>query len=192
MTRSRLLPLLLPAAALMAAGFVSLADFEPGGSVRIDGTSNVHGWHCTAPRYSGTFAATGTGAVPASIERLTFTVPVASIDCNNGTMNGKLRDALKARAHPTIVYTLQTARIGAAGANGRFSVESTGQLAIAGQTQPVAMTVQGQSLGGGRYRFTGSTPVSMRSYGIGRITALMGTMRVGERVTVAFDVTVAR
>ena len=52
--------------------------------------------------------------------------------------------------------------------------------------------MQGQALGGGRYRFTGSTPISMSSFGMERITAVMGTMRVRDRVTVNFDVTVAR
>ena len=183
--------LLLAAAALAAAGFASFAGFEPNGRVRIEGTSNVHDWHCTAPRYTGEFAGTGQGDALTSIDRLTFTVPVAGIDCRNGTMNGKLRDALKASANPTVRYTLQSARVGAA-SGGRFPVTATGQLTVAGQTRPVTMTVQGQALGGGRYRFTGSAPVSMREFGIERITAMMGTMRVGDRVTVDFDVTVAR
>lgn len=179
------------AAALGAAGFVALADFEPGGSIRIEGSSNVEGWRCTAPRYTGTFAGTGRGDALTSIERLTFTVPVNGIQCKNGTMNGKLRHALKAPANPSIVYTMQSNRVGAATA-GKFAVEAAGQLALAGQTHPVQMTVQGQSLGGGRYRFTGSTPISMRSYGMERVTALLGTMRVRDGVTVHFDVVVTR
>lgn len=191
MNAKRLSTLALATLALVAAGWAAFAGFEPGGRIRIEGTSNVHGWHCSAPRYSGDFGSTAAGDALASIDRLTFTVPVAGIDCNNGTMNGKLRDALRASANPTIRYTLQSAQFGAP-TNGRFSVNASGQLTVAGQTRPLQMTVQGQALGGGRYRFTGSTPISMRSFGIEPITAMLGTMRVGDRVTVNFDVTVSR
>jgi hypothetical protein len=54
------------------------------------------------------------------------------------------------------------------------------------------ITAQGQALSGNRYRFTGSVPVTMSQFGMRPPTAMMGAMRVGDRVTVRFDVTLAR
>jgi len=187
----------LPAIALLTvislAGWVA-AD-EPltfrSGTITITGTSNVHGWTCTTTSFTGS----GNGAITApglsGLSALTVSVPVARIDCDNGTMNTKLRESLRASAAPNIRFVLGNATVSTP-RSGRFVVSTSGQLTIAGQTRPVTFTANGQAVAGGQYRFTGSVPVTMSQYGIRPPTAMMGTMRTGDRVTVAFDVTLGR
>lgn len=189
-TRRLLLSLLL-VAALPLVGWTALAQyqFERGGTITIEGTSNVHGWSCEVGQFNGSFgAAEGLSAISA----VTVNVPVSAIECKNGTMNSKTRETLKASQHPNIRYVLSSARVGQPDASGKVAIETTGQLTIAGSTKTVNMTVQAQPAAGGKYRLTGSVPVAMSEYGMRAPSAMMGAMKVGDRVTVRFDVTVAR
>lgn len=188
---SRISSLLIVCALMLAHTASAQLTVQRGSTMRIDGTSNVRGWNCTVQNYNGSFTVQESANALTGITALTVTVPISAIECGNGTMNGKLRETLKHEEHPNIRFTLTNANV-TAGQGDAFTVASTGNLAIAGATNAIQMNVQGQALGNGRYRFTGSAPVSMSQFGMRAPTALMGTMRVGDRVTVQFDVTVGR
>ena len=173
-------------AALLGAGW-SMAqvrlNFQRGSSITVEGTSTVHDWHCSTSGITGTLdAADGFTGLSA----LTLTVPVNSLDCGNGTMNGKLREAL---GTSPIRFVLSNARVGSPN-GGSFGVEANGQLTIHGTARSQRVTATGRALGNGRYRFTGSVPVTMSQFGVDPPTAMLGTLHTGDRVTVRFDVTV--
>jgi polyisoprenoid-binding protein YceI len=186
----RVLSLALLVAAAGLAGWTAMERFTFAGGSRVwvEGTSTVHDWTCSATQISGTLDATAVEAGLSALSGLTVTVPTGSLDCNNGTMNGKMRDALGTSA---IRFTAANARVGAP-SGGRFAVEADGQLTVMGTTRAQRVQAQGQALGDGRYRFTGSVPVTMSQFGVEPPTAMLGTLRTGDRVTVRFDVTVAR
>ena len=180
------------ASALLLALAATAAAAQPvrltAGTITIEGTSNVHGWTCTTTQLTGSGDAAGAATGLTGFSALTVTVPVARIECRNGTMNTKLREAL---ATPNVQFVLSNATVGAA-RNNRFTVNANGRLTIAGQTRNVQVTAQGQALPNNRFRFTGSVPVTMSQYGVRPPTAMAGTMRVRDNVTVRFDVTLAR
>jgi polyisoprenoid-binding protein YceI len=163
-------------------------SFASGSRIWVEGTSTVHDWSCDADQISATLDATTGDAALTGLSALTVTIPVAGMDCDNGTMNGKLRDAL---GTSPIRFTLSNARV-ASPNGGRFVVEANGQLTIHGTSRAQRVTAQGQVLGNGRYRFTGSVPVTMSQFGVDPPTAMLGTLRTGDRVTVRFDVTATR
>lgn len=166
---------------LAAAGWVALGPitFDSGKKISVVGTSNVRGWTCESTAFTGSGTGTASGAAMTALTALSVSVPVNSLDCKNRTMNGKLRDALGANV---IAYTATSATV--SGANVRI----TGRLAIHGQARPVTIAAQARSLGGGRFRVTGSVPVIMSQYGVRPPTALAGAMRTGDAVTINFDV----
>jgi polyisoprenoid-binding protein YceI len=184
------LPTALLLAALALAGWqaVERLAFQQGSRITVAGTSTVHDWACTAASVTGTLDGAATDAALTGLTALTVTVPVNALDCENGTMNGKLREALGASA---LRFTLGSARVGSVN-GGRFGVDATGQLTIHGTTRAQRIQAQGQALGGGRFRFTGSFPVVMSEFGVSPPTAMMGALRTGDRVTVSFDVTAGR
>ncbi len=191
MNRLRLTLLAAALTALAWAGGDSL-QLEPGSKIWIEGTSTVHDWTCQVEQLAGALDAEpgqdGLGELGAA----RVTVPVQGIDCDNGTMDGKLRDALKASSSPAVRYTLTRAEVGAPGADGWFTLDTTGRLSMAGATRNVAMEVRGKALGGGRFRFTGQLPLRMTDFGIDPPTALLGALKTGDQVTVHFDVTAGR
>ena len=191
-TRAILLSLLTLGFAV--AGWSQSAErftFASGSRLWITGTSTVHDWECEAEQLTGTVDAEPAADRVSGISGISVTVPVARIDCDNGIMNGKMRDALRASANPSIRYALTSARVGTVN-GGRFGIEATGQLTIAGTTRTVRVQAQGQALSNGRYRVTGTVPVTMSEYGVEPPTAMMGTLHTGDRVTVHFDVTISR
>jgi len=162
--------------------------FTPDSRVWVEGTSNVHDWDCAAGTLTATLDGTATDNALTAISALTVTVPVAGLDCDNGTMNGKLRDAL---GTAPIRFTLANARVGSPNGT-RFLVEADGRLTIHGQTRAQTVRATGTALGNDRYRFTGEVPVTMSQFGVDPPRALMGTLRTGDRVTVKFNVIAAR
>ena len=162
--------------------------FASGSRVWVEGTSTVHDWSCDANRISSSLDATAAGGALSGISALTVTAPVAQMECGNGTMNGKLRDAL---GTSPIQFTLSNARVGSPN-NGRFLVEATGRLTINGRTRTQSVRANGRALSNGRFQFTGEVPIAMSDFGVDPPRAMAGVLRTGDDVTVKFDVTAAR
>ncbi len=186
-TRSLLLSAVVVVLALAGWHLADPFTFASGSSITVEGTSNVRSWTCRTTGLTGTANATPSADAWTGLSALTVTVPVSSLDCRNRTMNNHLRNAFNTSANPNIRFTLSNARV-AAPSGGRFTVQANGTLAMAGQSRPVTFTATGQRAGTG-VRFTGSVPVTMSQWGMRPPTALGGTMRTGDRVTVRFDVT---
>ena len=190
MKRSLLLTTALAFLALGAAGWIAQSyTFESSSKIWVEGTSTVHDWTCTVTQFAGTVNAEPAEASFADLSTTTLTVPVQGIDCDNGTMNGKVRDAL---GSSPIRYALTSATPGASAADGWFSIRTTGNLSIAGATQPAQMTVKAKALDGGRFRITGQHALKMTDYGVSPPTAMFGTLKTGDEVTVHFDATISR
>ena len=98
----------------LLAGWAPLGPitFERGRKINVEGTSNVHGWTCESTT-SG-HRRRRVGGERAHGPHGPRNVTVTGIDCKNGTMTGKIREALAAAP---ITYTLTSATLGAARGN---------------------------------------------------------------------------
>src|SRR3954452_10211862 len=91
---------LLVAPALAAAALAPLS-LQPGSRVWVEGTSTTRSWRCESTAAEGTAAAGTTElAQLGSVGRAELVVPIATLDCHNGTMNGHMRNAMKAATAP--------------------------------------------------------------------------------------------
>lgn len=166
---------------LMAASAAPLS-FQPGSRVWVSGTSTVRSWRCETTQVEGTAqASTADLAQLGSVPGATVSIPVAALDCRNGTMNGHMRTALKAAENPTLRF--RASDISVSGGQAKM----TGELTIAGSTQPVTIdgTVASEN---GQLRVQGSKQIRMTEWGVKPPSLMMGTMRVNPAVTVGFDV----
>lgn len=181
----------LAAAVLVMAAWASPKPFtfESDGKIWVEGTSTVRAWTCEAGQFTGAVTGEVQDGMLTSLSATTVTIPLARMDCGGNQITSKMRDAMSAGSHPNIQFTLRAADI-AAPSNGRFAVQTSGRLTIAGQTRDVRFTTTGQVLADGRYRLTGSVPITMTQFGIDPPTAMLGTLRSGDDVTVRFDVTI--
>jgi polyisoprenoid-binding protein YceI len=166
--------------ALLAAS-AAPASFEPGSKVWVSGTSTVRAYRCETTRAEGTAQLSGTDLASLRVSGASVTIPVSTLDCANGTMNGHMRTALKMAESPNIRFRATNVEV-----NGT-AAKMTGELTIAGSTQPVSIdaTVASES---GQLRVRGSKQLDMTTYGVRPPSLMMGTMKVRPGVTIGFDV----
>lgn len=186
MRKSFVIATMLVAPALAAAALAPLS-VQPGSRVWVDGTSTVRAWHCESARGEGSAAASSTELSQlGSVSRAEFSVPVATLDCRNQTMNGHMRNALKADAAPQIRFRATSVQVTPTGENaGTAKMEGT--LSMGGQEKPVTIdgTVAREN---GQLRVRGTKRLVMTEWGLRPPTLMLGTMKVNPAVTVGFDV----
>lgn len=173
-------------AILAAATSLGTLSFQSGSRVWVEGTSTTRSYRCESTNVQGTAQAeTVSPSELRSVPGAELTIPVSSLDCRNGTMNGHMRRALKADRHANIRFVASSVTVtpGASGAAARM----TGQLTIAGETRPA--TVVGTAVEeGGQLRVRGTHQFAMTDFEVQPPSLMMGTMRVRAPVTVGFDV----
>ena len=169
-------------------------DFQPQTSIRIDGTSSLHDFSCTAEAVSGVMELSSTNATNAA-EALTalsvvnVDVPVGAIDCGNGTMDKKMRKALNANDAPVVTYRMTGVEVeGEPDTEGFYALKTSGRLTIAGTERPIDMKVRGRQNPDGSFRFLGSQKIRMSEFGISPPSAMLGAVKTGDVVTVHFEV----
>lgn len=169
-----------PAADSLALGEGSRLWFE--------GTSTVRAWTCTAPQLEALIVAESNPVAvldgQKSVRTVQLTIPVARLDCNgNRTMNGHMWKALNAEQHATIEFTLTSYDVvKTTPASGTLA----GTLSINGRPRPVTIPVEFASAEGA-LRVTGNYALKMTDWGVEPPKLMLGTLKVGETVTVQFD-----
>lgn len=161
----------------------------------IDGTSNLHSWSCKADKVEAAIdmdAAAATSmnvAAPKAVKKVEVKIPVKSLHCNHGGMDGNVYKALKADEAPEISYILATLEA-APEAKDEFKISTTGTLTIAGKQNQITMTVEATRLADGTIKAKGVVPIKMTDYGIQPPTAIFGRLKTGDEVKVSFELNV--
>lgn len=180
----------LGAVALVAAAgpMINAIQLKPESRLWFDGTSTVRDWSCKAPNIQAAIDAEADAAAAVldgkkAVRTVDLTFPVASLDCENRTMNNHMRTALNATQHQNIRFTLTDyTLVKAAATTGTLN----GTLMINGQTRPIVVPVQFANAAGA-LRVTGRYPLPMTQWGVQPPRLMMGTLKVGDTVTVNFD-----
>jgi hypothetical protein len=177
-------------AALLAAPLHSL---QPESRLWLEGGSTVRSYKCAATELVGEVRTSPDQPLPplaglaAVVREAGITVPVARLDCDNGTMNDHMRKALKATEHETITYRLDTFEV-AAGGEGAGQVELKGRLTIVGEERPVVFPAEIALTPDGTIRLQGQVELDMTEFGVKPPRLMLGTLKVHDKVTVHFDV----
>jgi len=143
-------------------------------------TCSIFSTVCRTIRLIGTVKDGGACSI-----RVTVVIPVAQLDCGNGTMNEHMRKALKADANPSITFTLDSYALNGSAAT------LQGTLEMSGQKKPVEIPAT-ISEEGNLIHVKASKPINMKEWGVKPPSLMLGTMKVKENVTVGFDVAVKR
>jgi polyisoprenoid-binding protein YceI len=168
----------------------------PDSKIWIEGTSNLHSWSCKATsldanvEFDAAAAAQLAVAPPRALKRVTVKVPVKSLKCDHGGMDGNVYKALKANESPEISYILANFEVAAGEAKDNFNLKTVGTLTIAGKQQPLNMDVAATRLADGTVKATGVVTVKMTDFGIQPPTAIFGRLKTGNEVKVNFELNV--
>ena len=156
--------------------------------LKVLGTSNLHDWEIDAKAMSGKTTMTIDANELKAIKSLDFAVEVEQLKSGKSGMDDNTFKALKSKTYKTINFKLVSVTKITKTAENNFTVETQGDLTIAGVTKRINQTFT-VKLAGKKATFTGKTKIDMTVYGVKPPTALMGTIKTGKDVTVDFKVT---
>lgn len=164
---------------------------QPESRIWVEGTSTMRSWQCAVPDFTLRVTTDGAGGAEAvlagqkAVSTVVLTVPAARMDCNNGTMNDHMRDAVKAEENPVIRFTLAGYDV----AKRADGVEGTmhGTLSLGGVQHPIDVKAVATDAGNGAVRIVGGYELALGAFGLKRPSLMFGTIKVGEMVQVKFD-----
>ncbi|OHX66514.1 YceI family protein [Flammeovirga pacifica] len=147
----------------------------------IEGTSSLHDWHSDVNQVSGSAQVSVEDNKVTSVESLSLTFVVKSIESGKGAMNKNIFKALKEDKNPNILFTSTSTTVDAKGV-----VTAKGNLTIAGATKEVTLTAN-SSVSGNNVTFEGKTTFKMTEYSVEPPTAMFGTITTGDEVTIVYS-----
>lgn len=167
-----------------------LLVLQPQSRLWIDGTSTIRSFSCKAGEVNAVVEANGPNAIPQllagdkGVKSVKVTIPSERLDCGNGTMNEHMRKALKVSDNKTIEFRLEDYDVSRAAEGIAGTIKGT--LVLDGVSKPIAMKAEGKSEDG-MLHVTGSYDLNMTEYGIKPPTLMFGRIKVGDKVTVKYD-----
>ena len=152
----------------------------------IYGTTNVHDWKSEIGKISGEMIIDNTN----QIKSLEVEIPVRSIKSGEKLMDSKTYEAFNATKNPNISFKLlEVSSLNVTDKD--ISVIFVGNLTMSGVTKKVNIKSVGKSVGDGSYKFNGSVPLKMTDFKMKPPTAMLGVMKVGDGITIKFDITLS-
>ncbi len=103
-------------------------------------------------------------------------------------MDGKTSDAFEAKKFPNIIFQLTDVVFNKV-TEKESEVTLTGNLTLHGETKKFSIKSMAKITKTGGYQFKGSALLKMTEFKMKPPTAVMGTIKTGDAVTVKFDVT---
>lgn len=153
--------------------------------ITIMGTSTIHDWESKTEQITGEFEMNNTS----EIQSLTVKIPVVSIKSGEKLMDKKTYEAFKSDKFPVITFVL-TDPTSPIVTNSDVQVTLTGNLIVSGVTKKITFKSTGKKTASGGYQLSGSVPLKMTDFKIKPPTALLGTIKSGDAITVKLDITV--
>jgi polyisoprenoid-binding protein YceI len=153
----------------------------------VQGSSTIHEWESqvTKAEWKGVINIENLSLV--DVGNLEVKIPVESIKSTKGKMmDSKTHNAFNYEKFPFILYSLSSVKINQASG----LIDAKGTLSMAGVSRPIDLQARYKILPGGEIQITVSRKFKMTDFKMEPPTAMMGTITVGDEVTVNFDITI--
>lgn len=179
-TVSVLICMLASAGMLVSAQNLSIKSSE----VSVNGDTNVsHKFSIKVTEVNGNMTLANNRP-----QTLTVEIPVRSLSSDEKLMEKKTHEAFNEPKNPKITFKMT--ELGSIQKSGdKITVSVTGDLSMNGTTKKITLKADGKELKPGSYTIQGSLPIKMSDYGMKAPTAMMGTMKTKDLVTVDYKVT---
>jgi hypothetical protein len=198
--------LLLAMVALPAAGQTTTLAARSGSKMRIEGTSNIHDWQVESPFIGGMMEvganfplepgqAVTPGKVEAKAEVFIQVRSLKSVEKDGKPYSDKMDEVMwehmREPDNKRIVYHLTelTLKEAPKAKDAPYVFDAKGDLAVAGVTNPITMTVNVLPLADKKYKVTGSTNLKMTSFKVEPPAPkiALGMIKTGDDVKLIFE-----
>ncbi len=150
----------------------------------ILGTSTLHDWEIQANNIDGQASINKQGDL--SITSLSFNVTVKGLKSGKSAMDNNTYKALNESNYPEIIYRVTKVEVSNQ-VGESYTLKTTGGLTVAGVTRPITMVVKAK-YGLNEISFEGQIAFKMTHFGVDPPTALLGTVKTGDDITIKFNV----
>jgi polyisoprenoid-binding protein YceI len=171
-----------------AAAHTKSAEFSlKSAKAVVLGTSSLHDWESKVTKMEGKGAFNTKNNELVSIKDVEIKIAVKGIKSKEGKkMDDKTYETFKSDKHPYIVYTFGNAVVEIEPSHA-VNIEASGQLAMAGITQPVSLSAIGIELPNGDLQLSVSKKLKMTDFNMKPPVMMLGAIKVGDEITVKFD-----
>jgi len=189
--QSGILVLLFLTISLNSVSQVSYTIIPEISSMTIQGTSSIHDWEMDVTEMECTTTLNIDNDSLKSIGETLFSCKTASIVSDYKLMDKKTYEALKAEKYSTINFRM-TSNEEILPSSGDFHGTVKGYLSVAGRTKEIDVPFQGRLLANGKIELKGQVTLNMSEFDIDPPTALMGTLKTGNEVMIAYSLQMER
>jgi polyisoprenoid-binding protein YceI len=181
--------MLLVLALLALSSIIRAQDYmlsKAGSNVEVTGSSSLHNWKMDVTAYNSEFNLIREGSAIKNINNIYFSCRVKDLKSESNLMDRKAYDALKADNSPEIKFS-GTSVTNLVTDNQKFSGKVKGNLSLAGKTKQVEIPFNGTINNNNSVSIQATTSMLMSEYGITPPTAMMGTLKTGDKISVNFS-----
>ena len=163
--------------------------FVPESQIWVDGTSNnTPEWTVYATEIQGEVVLNPEAefvlAAP-GLESVRLVVPMRMIKSKKSSlMDRTMYKAMQVDEFPDVTYELANISAVSVTSDSTFTLEAAGSLTLGPETKEVSFPVTGTMRGGGMVAFMGSHSLLISDFGLQAPTAMFGSLRTGDEVTV--------
>lgn len=148
---------------------------------KVSGTSSLHDWEMVSSKGEGKAGLILKEDKITSIKTLTVSLPSNSLKSGKKGMDENAYKALRTSSYSDINFELTEVINSSSG-----SVKAKGKLTIAGVSHYITFDL-GYKISGNYIRFTGDFPVTFTQFKMKPPTAVFGTIKTGNELTVSFN-----
>ncbi len=159
---------------------------KEGNEILINGTSNLHDWHMTVVVSNCDAEFKTEGFQLKNIDNVNFSCKASDIKSDYSIMDRKTYEALKADNYPIIKFSHLT-NTELVSDDRKFKGSLRGNLNVAGITKEVTIHFTGALDDNNACWVKGSVDLKMSDFKIAPPTALLGTLKTGDNISVTFS-----
>ena len=156
--------------------------------IKLNGTSNIHDWEMKANSGSSeaVFNINDNGKIT-SITKLNFVLPATNLKSKHSGMDKNTYKALKTDKNPNISFVGTSAHITSTSGD-TYQITCKGNLTIAGTTKLTDLVATAKYNPADKsLTVTGVKRMKMTEYNVQPPTALLGTIKTGDDISIAYN-----
>lgn len=155
--------------------------------LEVAGTSSLHDWTMSTQTAEGQATIVVEDNVLKDISKLTVSMKAETLKSGKSGMDDNAYKALKTKKNPEITYTLKEVK-NITKKGDHYLLDAVGVFSIAGEAKTVTIPTKA-FITSTNIKFTGSKDFKMTDFKIDPPTALLGTIKTGDDITINFNLT---
>ena len=156
--------------------------------IRLTGTSTLHDWEMKAAKgTSEAIFVLDAAGNPTSISKLSFTLPATNLKSEHSMMDKNTYKALNTEKNPNISFVLTSGTVTPTGGN-NYQLNCFGRLTIAGTVKETDLIATGKYNPADKsFTVTGVKKMKMTDYNVKPPTVMLGTIKTGNDIAIAYN-----